>query len=212
MILIGQYDSPFVRRVAVPLRLYELPFEHRPWSVWGNAEEIARYNPLRRVPVLVLDDGLTLVESAAILDTLDDLVGPERALLPRGGPIRRDGLRLCALATGMADKAVALLYEHVLRQEDRRSPVWVARCQAQIRDTLTLLEAERHARTSPYLLGERLGHPDITLACALRFLAEAHPSVYRPAEWPALAGHAARCESLPEMREIAQPLLVEVDE
>jgi glutathione S-transferase len=211
MILIGQYDSPFVRRVAVPLRLYELPFEHRPWSVWGNAEEIARYNPLRRVPVLVLDDGLTLVESAAILDTLDDLVGPERALLPRGGPIRRDGLRLCALATGMADKAVALLYEHVLRREDRRSPVWVARCQAQIRDTLALLEAERHARTSPYLLGERLGHADITLACAVRFLAEAHPSLYRPADWPALAVHAARCESLPEMREIAQPLLVQVD-
>jgi glutathione S-transferase len=129
MILIGQYDSPFVRRVAVALALYQMPYEHRPWSVWANASEIARFNPLRRVPVLVLDDGLALVESGAILDALDHLAGPERALLPRTGPLRREALRLAALATGLADKAVTLLYEHVLRTEDRRSSVWVTRCQ-----------------------------------------------------------------------------------
>jgi glutathione S-transferase len=211
MILIGQYDSPFVRRVGVALRLYGMPFEHRPWSVWGNAEELARYNPLRRVPVLVLDDGQALLESAAILDALDDLVGPEQALLPRGGPLRRDGLRLAALATGLADKGVTLLYEHVLRKEDRRSEVWVTRCQAQLRDTLAVLEGERKGRPGPYLLGERLTHPDVALACALRFLAEAHPTFVRLAEWPALAAHAARCEAIPDMQEIAQPLLVQLD-
>ena len=39
MILIGQYDSPFVRRVAIALRLYDLPFEHRPWSTFGDADK-----------------------------------------------------------------------------------------------------------------------------------------------------------------------------
>jgi len=53
MFLIGQYDSPFVRRVAIALRLYGLPFEHRPWSTFGDADKIAPYNPLRRVPTLV---------------------------------------------------------------------------------------------------------------------------------------------------------------
>ena len=57
MFLIGQYDSPFVRRVAIALRLYGLPFEQRPWSVFGDAEKIAAYNPLIRVPTLVLDNG-----------------------------------------------------------------------------------------------------------------------------------------------------------
>ncbi|HEX2669966.1 MAG TPA: glutathione S-transferase N-terminal domain-containing protein, partial [Polyangiaceae bacterium] len=57
MILIGQYDSPFVRRVGIALRHYGLSFEHRPWSVWGNAAQIAQHNPLRRVPTLLLDDG-----------------------------------------------------------------------------------------------------------------------------------------------------------
>src|SRR5260370_40707712 len=50
MILIGQYDSPFVRRVAIALRLYGLPFEHRPWSTFGDGDKIAPYNPLRRGP------------------------------------------------------------------------------------------------------------------------------------------------------------------
>ena len=69
MILIGQYDSPFVRRVAVALRLYRLGYEHRPWSTFGDAERLAAINPLRRVPVLLLDDGEALIESGAILTT-----------------------------------------------------------------------------------------------------------------------------------------------
>jgi glutathione S-transferase-like protein len=43
MILIGQYDSPFVRRVAIALRLYGLAFQHRPWSTFGDADKIAPF-------------------------------------------------------------------------------------------------------------------------------------------------------------------------
>ena len=100
MTLIGQYDSPFVRRVGIALHLYDLPFEHRPWSTFGDAARIAPLNPLRRVPTLVLDTGEVLIESAAILDQLDETVGPARAMLPRGGPDRRHALKICALATG----------------------------------------------------------------------------------------------------------------
>jgi glutathione S-transferase len=210
MILIGQYDSPFVRRVAVALRCYDLAYQHRPWSVWSDAEKIAPYNPLRRVPVLVMDDGVSLIDSGAILDCLDDLVGPERALLPRGGPQRREGLRVCALATGLADKAVVLLYEHVLRAQDRRSDIWVARCQTQIRDTLQALEADRRARATPFWLGARLSHADIAVACALRFLREAHPGLLGPGEQVALDAHAAACEALPELQAVQQSLEVQL--
>jgi len=47
MILIGQYDSPFVRRVAIALHLYAIAYEHRPWSTFGDTDRIARFNPLR---------------------------------------------------------------------------------------------------------------------------------------------------------------------
>src|SRR6202163_1567773 len=130
MILIGQYDSPFVRRVSIALRLYGLPFEPQPWSTFGDAEKIAPYNPRRRVPTLLLDGGEALIESTAILDYLDELVGPEKAMIAARGPERRRGLRICALATGLGDKAVSLLYERVLRG-DYQSKIWVERCEAQ---------------------------------------------------------------------------------
>ena len=130
MILIGQYDSPFVRRVAIALRLYELSFEHRPWSTFGDGEKIAPYNPLRRVPTLVLDGGEALIESTAILDYLDELAGPDKAMIAARGPERRRGLKICALASGLGDKGVSLLYERVLRKD--QSKIWVERCEAQI--------------------------------------------------------------------------------
>jgi glutathione S-transferase len=204
MILIGQYDSPFVRRVAIALRCYPLPFEHRPWSVWGDADRIAPYNPLRRVPTLLLDDGTALVESFAILDALDEMAGPTRALLPAAGPARRDGLRIAALSTGFADKAVSLLYGSLRIMSPSQS--WIDRCTRQIASTLEMLEADRRARTAPYWVGDSLTHADIAFACAFRFTREAHPSIVDWAHLPTLSDQAARCEMLPEFREILLPI------
>src|SRR5215207_9947687 len=156
MFLIGQYDSPFVRRVALALRLYGIGFEHRPWSTFGDADRIAPYNPLRRVPTLVLDGGEALIESTAILDYLDETVGPGKALIAEAGLARRKDLRICALATGLCDKAVSLLYERVLRQQ--RSQLWTERCQAQISGVLDVLEAERARLDTDFWFGARAGH------------------------------------------------------
>ena len=204
MILIGQYDSAFVRRVAIALRLYGLSFEHRPWSTFGDAGKIAPFNPLRRVPTLVLDGGEALIESTAILDYLDELVGPENAMIAGKGPERRHALKVCALAAGIGDKAVSLVYERVLRKDQLK--LWVERCEAQISGALDVLEAERAGIASPYWFGTRIGHADIMVACALRFIGEGHPALFNEARYPALKAHAARCEALTPFREIVQPL------
>ena len=204
MFLIGQYDSPFVRRVAIALRLYGLAFEHRPWSTFGDADTIAPYNPLRRVPTLVLDDGEVLIESTAILDFLDELVGAERAMIAERGPDRRHHLKICALGSGLADKAVSLVYERVLRKDQLK--LWVERCEAQIGGVLAVLEQERACVPTPYWFGDTIGHADIMVACALRFTGEGHPQLFDAARYPQLSAHAARCESLPAFQEIVQPL------
>jgi len=205
MILIGQYDSSFVRRVAIALRLYGLAFEHRPWATFGDADKIAPYNPLRRVPTLVCEDGEALIESTVILDYLDELVGPEKAMIAASGPARRHALKVCALAMGLADKAVSLLYERVLRKD--ASKIWVERCEAQISGVLGVLEKERAGIATPYWFGGTIGHADIAVACVLRFTSEAHPALFDGARYPALAAHAAACEALPVFQEIKQKLI-----
>lgn len=199
MILIGQYDSPFVRRVGIALRLYGLPFEHRPWSVFGDAEKVRAVNPLMRVPTLVLDDGLALIDSHMILDHLDGLV--TAPLFPRAGLERARALRQATLACGAAEKAVSLFYER--RLHDQTSAVWVDRCRLQMGSVLTALEAES---AGPWW-GGAMGHADIALACAIRFISEAHPGLFDAALYPRLATRAQAMEALPVFAEIRQPFL-----
>jgi glutathione S-transferase len=205
VILIGQYDSPFVRRVGIALRLYDLPFEHWPWSTFGDAQRLAEVNPLRRVPTLVLDDGAVLIESGTILDHLDELVGAKAALIADSGQARREALKVCALATGVADKSVSLFYERILR--DEHSKLWMDRCNAQVAGAFDVLDKDRAARGTPFWFGDSIGHADIAVACVIRFTREAHPAIFTEERWPALAAHAARCEDLPPFREIVQPLI-----
>ncbi|MER2534367.1 MAG: glutathione S-transferase family protein [Rhizobiaceae bacterium] len=205
MILIGQYDSPFVRRIGIALTLYALPFEHRPWSTFGDAEKIRRYNPLLRVPTLVLDDGDVLIDSQAIIDHIDGLVPAERRLFPTQEPARRRALKVAALAAGTSDKAVALFYEERLHREP--SATWVERCRAQIAETLAALEADRAARAGDYWFGENIGHADVIVATMLRHLGEAHPGLVDMARHPALRDHSARLEALPVFQDISQPFI-----
>ncbi len=127
------------------------------------------------------------------------------ALLPASGAARRHALRTCALGTGLADKAVSLLYERLLH--DASSALWVARCRVQIDGVLDVLERERAALTTPWWFGQRVGHADIAVACALRFTAEAHGAALATTARPALAAHSAACEALPAFRAVAQTLV-----
>lgn len=202
MILIGQYDSPFVRRVGIALRLYGIPFEHKPWSTFGDADKIRAYHPLTRVPTLVLDDGTALADSHIILDYLDSLVPASERLFPVSEPARHKALRIATLATGLGDKVVSLFYEKRLHKET--SDLWIARCQSQIAGALATLEAECAALKTPFWFGDRFGHADIVATCMVRFVTEAHPGLVDWAKHPALAQLAERLEAEPVFEEIRQ--------
>src|SRR5512145_2937683 len=194
MQLVGQYDSPFVRRVAISLTLLGLPFTRNTISVFGDAAEMQRINPLVRIPSLVLDEGEVLIDSAAILDHIDETVGPDRALLPPRGAERRQALRIVALATGAIDKAGAIVYERVLRPADKVYPPWIERCQGQLAGALDALEA---LPCAPWLMGERLMQPDITVAVMLGYLRFRVPDALPLGRYPGLERLSAACEALP---------------
>jgi glutathione S-transferase len=108
MKLVGRYDSPFVRRVAVLQHALGIPFEQIPLSPFAQAADLRRIAPIGRMPSIVLDDGEVLIDSAAILDYLDEISGPGRTPLPNTGLERRHSLRIVAAAIAACDKAIAI--------------------------------------------------------------------------------------------------------
>jgi glutathione S-transferase len=201
MLLVGMFDSPFVRRVAVSLKRLDIDFEHADWSVGRDFDRIRAYNPLGRVPTLVLDDGAALIESSAILDYIDELVGPGRALLPRSGPERRAALKLMAVAVGAAEKCVAQVYEEAFRPPEKRHAPWVERCHSQMLGAAAEMDRVCAARgAADWLVGGRCTQADITATCAFTFMSNTQRLPADPARFPAWRAHAARCEALPEFR------------
>ena len=91
MKLLGTTRSPYVRRVAVSLNLMGLDWKLDTVAVFDDPESVRRYNPLLRIPTLLLDDGEALVESYAILGRARRN-GRRQAVDPgrRQGAARRD--------------------------------------------------------------------------------------------------------------------------
>ena len=194
--LIGHYDLPFVRRVGISLHLLGMPFERQLLSVFGDADKLRAYNPVGRVPALVLDDGEVLVDSAAILDHLDQAVDPERALLPAGGKTRRDALQKVVLATGINDKAVAITYERRHRG-DAADAGWVARCRGQQDAALAVLEKRFAAEAAADF---RVMQPEITVATMLGYVRLRQPETLPRGSYPALESLSARAEAHPAFK------------
>jgi glutathione S-transferase len=193
MILVGQYDSPFVRRVAVSLRVLGFAYRHDTRSVFGDFDAMRTINPLGRIPSLVLDGGEVLIDSAAILDWLDQRVGPERALLPAAGAARQAALQRIALATGVVDKIGAAAYERIIRPQRYRWPEWIERCRTQGMGAIAALAREAWPAGA-------LGQAEITTACTLRYVRLTDPEALPPGRHPALDALAERCEALPAFR------------
>jgi glutathione S-transferase len=202
MILIGMYDSPFVRRVAVSMNLLGVPFEHRNWSIGKDFELIRQFNPLGRVPCLVQTDGDTLIESSAILDFLDERVEPARSLLPRSGDARREALRIIAVAIGAGEKGVTQVYESAFRPPEKRYRPWLERCHTQMHAGLAELDRLCQVRGGTWLLGSRLTQADITATCVYTFLSDALGLNRGGVAYPALASVAAQCEAMSEFRSV----------
>jgi glutathione S-transferase len=189
MILVGQYDSPFVRRVAVSLRVLGHAYEHDQRSVFGDFDSMLKTNPLGRVPSLILPGGATLIDSAAILDWLDQEAGPERALIPASGMARQKALQLIALATGAVDKVGAATYERIIRPSAYRWPDWIARCRQQGLGAIAALAAAEWPETP-------LNQAQISTACMLRYVRLVDPDLVPVGRFPTLDALSARCEAM----------------
>ncbi|MBX9592971.1 MAG: glutathione S-transferase family protein [Roseomonas sp.] len=194
MILIGRNLSPFVRRVGASLAVLGIAYEQRHYGTVDQRAEILSLNPLGRVPALVMDDGEVLVDSIAILDAIDDLVGPDRALVPATGAPRRAAMRALALAVGATEKLVACY------QETKRRPaelVW-ADAAAKLLDQAAggFAALDMMATGQEWLCGERMTQADITVTASLDFADVVMPD-FTAGRFPALLALRDRANAIP---------------
>jgi glutathione S-transferase len=196
MQLIGMLDSPYVRRVAVSLKVLGVPFDLDQVSVFRQFDKFFSLNPVVKAPSLITDDGVVLMESSLILEHIAH-VAP-RSLMPAARPEHEIALRQIGLALAACEKTVSIIYERNLRPEEKQHQPWLDRVRGQLLSAYGALEQE----ASPdWFTGEALMQPQITCAVAWRFTQHNVPELVVAADFPKLSVLSARAENLPAFRE-----------
>ena len=191
--LVGRLLSPYVRRIAVTLNHYEMPYGRLVLSAIDDEAERERINPVGRVPAFVLSDDETLVDSNAILDYLDELAGAS-ALVPRSGKSRRSTLYQLAIATGAIDRAMTANAE---RRRDPPDDQRLKRLLRQCANGFATLESLIENTDNNFFGGDKISQSDVTIVVGLTFVEHIFPGTLQPSNLPRLHALAERAEALP---------------
>ena len=197
MILIGMRDSPYVRRVAISMKLMGLPYEHELVSVFRHMDRFRAINPVIKAPSFICDDGTVLMDSTLILDYLEHCVAAGNGLMPPGGEPRKSALRLIGISMAANEKNVAMVYEKDQRPADKRHQPWLDRAVEQVHAAFALLE-EAVKGANPWFGAERPNAADVAVAVAWRFCQHYNATEIPASRYPALVAYSARAEALPE--------------
>jgi glutathione S-transferase len=164
MILRSAPASPFGRKVRIAATILGLDgrISVETADTVNPADTVRQQNPLGKIPALVLDDGTVLFDSRVILEYLDHLAGGGR-IIPTEPTARFSALRLQALADGLMDASILLIYEGRWRDPAKHEPKWVEHQAGKVARALAALEAAPPARDATPTVGQ------IALACALAY-------------------------------------------
>lgn len=183
MKLLGSLTSPYTRKVRAVLAEKKIECEFQLVVASDPDGPVVGFNPLARVPVLVLDDNTALFDSPVIVEYLDN-AAPNNKLLPQPSRERIEVKLKEALADGLMDAAVAARLESV-RPKKEQSAAWIARNHAVIHRCLARIAAE--LGDSAWSTGTHFGLADIASGCALGYLDLRFAEIDWRSEYPNLA-------------------------
>jgi glutathione S-transferase len=192
MKLVGSKTSPYVRKIRVILAEKKLAFDFIEESAWNADTTVPRYNPLNKVPALVMDDGEAIYDSAVISEYLDALSGG--GLIPADAAARARVRRDEALGDGIADAGITAFLERK-REAARQDPAWIARQLDKVNAGIGALSKSLGAKQ--YLGGAQPNVADIACACALFWAEFRMPELGWRGTHPSLKAWAERMESRP---------------
>ncbi|MBL78576.1 MAG: glutathione S-transferase [Nitrosomonadaceae bacterium] len=198
MKLVGSLTSPFVRKVRIVLSEKRIVYDFEVDIPWESVTRVAEYNPLSKVPVLILADGTTLYDSKVIVDYLDS-ANPVSRLIPEFNRERSMVKRWEALADGICDAASTIFLERK-RPNSLQSTEWISRQQKKV--MLGLEVAARDLGDKKWCEGNAYTLADIALGCTLSYLSFRFPEI----QWrmfPNLANLVDMLEDRPSFVETA---------
>lgn len=172
MKLLSATPSPYARKARIALHEKGLPFELVTEVPWNSDASAPRFNPLGKIPVLLLDDGECIYESRLIVEYLE-LKHPEPPLYPADVDELVAAKRLEALADGACD-AVVLMFVEKQREPAQQSTAWLQRQAGKVEAAVDEI-ARRIAPGAPFAVGGRFGLADIAVGCLLGYLDLRHP-------------------------------------
>ena len=184
MKLIGSLTSPYVRKVRVVMAEKKLDYELVLENVWASDTKIMQYNPLGKVPCLVMEDGGAMFDSRVIVEYLDTLT-PVGKLIPPNGRERAEVKCWEALADGISDAAIAVYLEKTKRPEPLRSPEWIARQTEKLNGGLKAMSAG--LKDTAFCTCNHYTLADVAVGCALGWISLRFPEIDWRGDYPNLA-------------------------
>lgn len=200
MKLVASKTSPYARKIRVLLAEKQLAFEFVEESAWNAGTTVPRYNPLNKIPVLVLDDGTCLYDSVVIAEYLDPLGAP--SFIPPSGLERACVRRDEALGDGITDAGIAIFLERK-RDPARQDPSWIDRQRSKVDAGIEALARELGGKA--FLRGDTLSLGDVACACALLWLEFRMPEIAWRSRHAALGRWIERLESRPSFASTRPP-------
>ncbi|KAK5685065.1 hypothetical protein LTS10_003140 [Elasticomyces elasticus] len=167
--LISASPSPYARKVRIALAEKGIPFHLQTEVPWDQTTVTPQYNPLEKLPVLILDDQTAVYESHYILEWLEAKY-PEPALLPSDIDDRLFAKKVEVLCDGMCDAVVIAFFER-MREPEKQSEPWKARQMRKVEGGLRQLNTWVEERQGQYLVGDRLTIADLAIAAFLGWFA-----------------------------------------
>ncbi len=200
MKLIGSLTSPFVRKVRIVASEKHIELDFVVDIPWNPDTKVGDFNPLGKVPVLVLDDGSTLFDSRVIVEYLDT-VTPVSRLIPEASRQRIAVKRWEALADGITDSAALIFIERAQRAPEHQSATWIARQEASVLRGLEAMAEELGEKK--WCTGDLMNLADIASGCALCYLDFRFPEIKWRETHPNLAKLANRLNELEPFKDTA---------
>ena len=201
MKLYGSRTSPYVRKVRVVMIEKRIECDFVEENVWSADTTVTLHNPLTKIPVLALDDGMTLYDSRVVAEYLDG-VTPVSRLIPDGGRERAMVKRWEALGDGIADAGIAMFLERK-RELSLQNKDWITRQLGKVNSAIAA--AARELGDREYCHGLSLTLGDISLACALLWMEFRMPEIEWRANHPNLKKWIERLETMPSFVDTKPP-------